>query len=906
MLSAEQLFWCKEWCAAMADKITDFVYADDSKETIDVINVLLLGWILLGLVVYVLGNVIAAHWRRKKGASKRATTRTPSSADEGGPSTAPAADPAPCAAPLSAPAPDDEVEEEGECDEEPLVVAGGELCEWVCGVLGWVRRERVVSPLADAWTDALNASTRMAATEHGLLVHFRSLLPSSRPPTVRAIRDSDDGEQAVECDVELRDASFELGVSGSGEGGGRLPPLPYVLHLHALTGKVCVECSPRDVSFVARYLKPPHMELSVEPPHDVQDVELVERVCRDALRGSCVRLRLACFPDCPRPSHLTPSVAACAEGRELLVKVVRAENLSEGVLHPYCVLEVDDPPQRHATPPAQGTDPNFDTPFTISVKDSAELLFEVHDQEKADSDDLVGLCMVEVGDLLRHPRQRQVVPLSSMSNDALPPTATLTLEFVFSEVGRVETNSRVTAQGTLITTTTIQRTNKECSLVLPLETMPNANANPNPSLHATEDTPHPETPDDNVHDTCHTADETRNMQDMTEDLVELYAPIIELCHPTVEQAAAPNVVHKADSLETESLDSLTDPVVEPLPDTLGQSAEQERLDCTGEQASEEQKVDSHAPNNHPITKFDLHVGNGEMGPILVGNGKTKPEFSGMGDSTADVVGNGTEKQKRVSPAGRKRVPVIKPPPAILVSEEAPLSGARDEEGVAGRALAQLGSSPSGTSRSTLIIHSVHRPESSLSPESPRSSAPPSPQHKAEEGAAAGGGEGSRKRGVLGALRRRLSLRSRSSERSTSPRHTLGSTRSSLSEASGVSAATFVHENSTLVIETNENGIVRRYLVPGGGTRLKKKPRGAKLHIYNDHVFVARHITGSVVCCVCARPLTRRPGKQGYECRGCGVRCHKSCHVRVGDFCPNSSVNAMEVEYLQGGASPKSI
>ncbi|XP_076330290.1 uncharacterized protein LOC143236001 isoform X5 [Tachypleus tridentatus] len=124
--------------------------------------------------------------------------------------------------------------------------------------------------------------------------------------------------------------------------------------------------------------------------------------------------------------------------------------------------------------------------------------------------------------------------------------------------------------------------------------------------------------------------------------------------------------------------------------------------------------------------------------------------------------------------------------------------------------------------------------------------------------------------------------------------------STISEGSGISISsqrTYVHEQSTLVVETNENGVIRHYLVPGSlANQSKWGKRGAKLHIYNDHIFVAKHLPGSTICQVCKKKLSRRPGKQGYECRDCSLLCHKSCHVRVEMYCPNTTINTMDISY----------
>lgn len=79
-----------------------------------------------------------------------------------------------------------------------------------------------------------------------------------------------------------------------------------------------------------------------------------------------------------------------------------------------------------------------------------------------------------------------------------------------------------------------------------------------------------------------------------------------------------------------------------------------------------------------------------------------------------------------------------------------------------------------------------------------------------------------------------------------------SRRSSLSEASGLSSAstrTYINEASTLVLETTENGIKKHYLVPLSlAQKSKWKKKGTKLHIFNDHTFIARHLSGYVKNC----------------------------------------------------------
>lgn len=99
---------------------------------------------------------------------------------------------------------------------------------------------------------------------------------------------------------------------------------------------------------------------------------------------------------------------------------------------------------------------------------------------------------------------------------------------------------------------------------------------------------------------------------------------------------------------------------------------------------------------------------------------------------------------------------------------------------------------------------------------------------------------------------------------------IDSTRSSLSEVSAISNAstrTYLDEASTLVLESTDNGVKkyflfydeitivlsivlrkilcnRHYLIPMALAEKRKwKKKGMKLHIFSDHVFVAKHLTG---------------------------------------------------------------
>uniref|UniRef100_A0A1B6LEX4 Phorbol-ester/DAG-type domain-containing protein n=1 Tax=Graphocephala atropunctata TaxID=36148 RepID=A0A1B6LEX4_9HEMI len=238
-----------------------------------------------------------------------------------------------------------------------------------------------------------------------------------------------------------------------------------------------------------------------------------------------------------------------------------------------------------------------------------------------------------------------------------------------------------------------------------------------------------------------------------------------------------------------------------------------------------------------------------------------------------------------------------------------------------------------TSKSTLIIHSVQRQGMRETAGSGQG------QHvhilqPSDTQAEADRGRSRKKRDFFGTIKKRLSRskmrsksmdpgeydessgsdplnRSISADRARDPSaHSTGylsvppregSTRSSLSEASGISGAsnrTYINEASTLVLETIENGIKKYYLVPLSiAQKSKWKKKGTKLHIFNDHTFIAKHLPGGTQCQVCSKVLPRRLGKQGYECRDCLLKCHKTCHIRADNTCPSSNIQSIELSLL---------
>ncbi|KRX87026.1 Protein kinase C-like 3 [Trichinella pseudospiralis] len=108
----------------------------------------------------------------------------------------------------------------------------------------------------------------------------------------------------------------------------------------------------------------------------------------------------------------------------------------------------------------------------------------------------------------------------------------------------------------------------------------------------------------------------------------------------------------------------------------------------------------------------------------------------------------------------------------------------------------------------------------------------------------------------------------------------------------------VYQHSSLVVEATENGIKKYYLIAPGLEKLsstkKMIKKGKKLHIFNEHTFVATKVTTGHFCSVCMKTVRSTFRKQGYRCRDCRMLCHKRCHYKTETHCPSSNIFNMEM------------
>jgi len=118
----------------------------------------------------------------------------------------------------------------------------------------------------------------------------------------------------------------------------------------------------------------------------------------------------------------------------------------------------------------------------------------------------------------------------------------------------------------------------------------------------------------------------------------------------------------------------------------------------------------------------------------------------------------------------------------------------------------------------------------------------------------------------------------------------------------VTSTDSMYPQSQLVVEAQEDGVPKYYLLPipvqrhAIGKRLMKS--GKKLHIYNEHTFTAVKTRAGSTCAVCNSVIATTFRRKGYQCRDCGLICHKRCHFKTEARCPFSKVSTLSVEIVK--------
>ncbi|KAJ8937073.1 hypothetical protein NQ318_009843 [Aromia moschata] len=652
---------------------------------------------------------------------------------------------------------------------------------------------------------------------------------------------NDDERWTITCDCDATPA-FQL--KSFRQKGEKVETSHYRVNVNRFRARLNIFCVSEKLQASIKCDGWPEIKVALAPVGNIKNnldetqlQEVITEIVINAIRNTEVNLNLAQYPTCPRlirhvaspgqvlpvhydsmsnaytstPNHLATNFGQSSGDKRLLVKVIRAAQLgaSQGCVEPFCVVEMDEPPQKNQTSIQKKykftilgrtfSIVSLNKLPTLEITDlspnTAELLFEIYDHATKPHK-FLGLGIVGVEELLINPSQRQIITLQSRPYESDPVSGTLTVEFLFIEgadLPQLGTNQPYKIKETIKT----------------------------PSPNRVRLSPTTTFQNDSLTNSNHLSDAA--LRDFDRNRTALNSNKSTLVIHSVQRQPSQRLVKV----------ELTD----------GNWKEIERvevnLDEKDEDKLEEQvdKIESNEHTNGGLTSEINGAASGDAKDITAQSDKPKPgDFSTSGILQSQVPSD-------VDFRGRPR-------------------RRRDFFGTIKR---RLGKSKN-RSKSAGPENDYGRDDSlnrSVSAD----------------------------RGRNGDESYRLNVPGQRSIDETSRR-------SSLSEASGLSSAstrTYINEASTLVLETIENGIKKHYLVPLSlAQKSKWRKKGTKLHIFNDHTFVARHLQGGTVCQVCAKSIARRFGKQGYECRDCLLKCHKHCHVKVNDNCPSSTIHNLEL------------
>ncbi|KAL0860110.1 hypothetical protein ABMA27_010419 [Loxostege sticticalis] len=719
--------------------------------------------------------------------------------------------------------------------------------QWVNELLTWLYNDLViVNDLVQQWIVSMNEFSKKSVEEQGIGVELVRALDSHPPQVSNVFCECDSKDDVtITCDCEATPA-FQL--KAFSQRGEKVEVSHYRVNVNRFRARLHVTCITDKLTGDIKCDGWPEVKVALAPvgplrPNATESnlQTAINDIVVSALRNTQLAFNLSSYPTCPRlrrhldsgprlplhydsmlqndrqmytstPNSTAGSVQLLGEKR-LLVKVVAAKDIGgkSGCVAPYCVVEMDEPPQKNQTAFKKDTTcPQWEEHFLFDLSpQTAELLFEVYDRTGPPSPGggssqhrFLGLGLVGIDELLAAPSQRQQIALQTRPMEEHDVSGTLTVEFLFIEgVDIPDLGSRplkikeslrtLSPQGHMTTTTkTVFKQNGHSGGALTEQALRELELSP---------------------------------------------------------ASAANkstlIIH---SVQREPKKSIKVELTE-----SGKFVEVER-----------ETIDKEAPQETPVDKVE----SSEKDKIATPNqspGKTV-RIKENGDKIPE---NGEAQGDYVN---RENAP---PEPAPRQKRK------RDFFGTIKRRLG----------RSRTRGQSLDLADSDLDNQSHIRSV--SAERNSHEKA--------------------LSVPNRNVySAGASPAQSGDESRTSRSEVSGFSTAsarTFVHEASTLVLETIEAGIKKHYLVPlTVAQRSRWRRKGIKLHIYNEHTFIAKHLSGGTVCEVCSKTIARRLGKQGYECRDCQLRCHKHCHVRAPGTCPHSAVHNMELTYISSPYTDKNI
>ncbi|XP_044312481.1 uncharacterized protein LOC108051827 isoform X3 [Drosophila rhopaloa] len=767
----------------------------------------------------------------------------------------------------------------------PSNVVGPETSSvtWTSQVFRWLYSDLViVNELLMSWVIAINDTLRKSVEEHGVAVEVVRVLPDSPAPGLNNIFCNCDENNPADMLITFDcDAMPVLQVKTFRQKAGKVETSHYKVTVSRFRARMSIPMNYNTLKGEMRVEGYPDVRIAMNSVGAIkamdQDEQQLQTVISDilttALRDTAYPVDFSIYSTCPRaevepldlPHNMEHHMGGVGlrdsqhmvSGRRLLVKIVKGEGIRDAH-DPYVVIEMDEPAQKNQTGTQRGIKPYWDEHFLFELSpQSAEILFEVYDHPVIASDPpkFLGLGLVGIDELAVGPASTQLLQLQPRPYETQPVSGAITVDFVFIEGAEIPAGTRP------------QRLKEALRLSTPAinEHIRNGADLADAAVRALQDGA--------------LSSSGSGGQPSKSTLI---------IHSVQRNSSSPNAfkveVNKEGHIEvTETATELDQAVAQ----AFERAANEAKGELELEQAKEEKASQLGETLNDSGNGTVNEESTAEFGQP---NAASSPNGSGYHNNYS-LNGNGNT--NGAGSGGYNSLP--RNGGAQQLAQHSGLIEGHD-------VIDDRGRSKKRNFFGTLKKRLSRSKTRTLSADQPNNNSHKSLSATNSNTATATG----LPRTATGTL--------------NGPRMGIGhsitdhSRRSSISESSAISGfssasnKTYVHEASTLVLETIENGVKRHFIVPLAiAQRPRWRRKGTKLHIYNDHTFIAKHLSGSgLQCSICMKSIPRRPGKQGYECRDCQLICHKQCHIRAPQACPNPTVLSMELTKLNSAAADRSI
>jgi len=859
----------------LADRLDDLICAWDKVvgTELDTVVLLLLGWLGFGAVIFLISHLIYSTLGTVEDDSYSSPAHIPtyqplqSQSNNVNPSLSP-----PDLVPTMSSSPPLHPSLPEPVGSDPDCVAFVTTCLDFFNSNAEVRDD-----ILTRWREKLSEFARRSSQDEGLLIEFVSILDCSTAPTLSNLTVSSlpSNNMTVSSDLSTT-ISFLLRTSRPVRDS--MVSVDYVLTIDRIRARLSATFITDEHLIIAKFEGWPEIKMRLSPVESqsagsskecMSISEVVEDVAAQAIRGVQLDIRTNTIKNFPvfkrkvfpnrdqkktkslfgRGGSRPHSAEVCGIGsssaRQMEVKIVKATQLgglTGNCVEPYVVLEVDEPSQRHQTCTRSGAVSGWDETFTIDItKHTSELLFEVWDQGQTigQSDAFLGLAIVSVSELMVTASQRHVIPLQGRPYEEDKVTGLLTIEFLAKDTGMMLEDKDL-MPGVHRTFEAKQSQHIDGTKILKKKT-----------VYSLQE---PQIPDaDKILDLS-SAKETSDKSDLCADRT---------------QADVVSVMTRRESYLRATRFSKTDLLT-------GSSVADMALkdiNINKTRGSTKQPTKSMMVMHSVQTIGSSQINNGDS---TTTSSYTEDASDSIGEASITSRDSDFNKYQRGRRPKRNLISTIKK--RFTGTRSLSSSGLDPPQPTADR---ETHLKP-GDDRVRSV--SEHRAENS-GHERDGQNDTTSHSSDTDSGCSLS----------LPSWRGSLSLSWQSDGYLSPPNQDDGSSMSDVSGISTSSNKTFVSEESSLVLETLEDGRHHHYLIPIQAARRGKfKKGGTKLHIYMDHIFTAQHTKLGSSCQACNRLIPLRLGKQAYVCRDCGVTTHKQCHAKVETHCQYTSLPSLEL------------